>query len=260
MKYFFIFTLLLVSVFSRLDRHFFKSNDSFCPKYILPNWSRLPQYETKNIAIDEITNQPFSYLTKGKQSFVFVSRDQKWVLKFPRLPRRMMRLAWTRPAPNAFFENFIQNGKWIYEELGKETGILYAHLKPTTHLGSIHLIDRFQQHYFLALDELPFFIQKYGENYFSYFEKQQNPKPLIEKTVQLFSDLYEKGFIDRDPILDKNFGVLIDSPFIMDIGQLEKCAQLPPRNEYLQQMTQSLEGKLSQESPELLSFYKNLLQ
>lgn len=260
MKFFSIFLLLLVAVVSRLDRYFFKQNDSFCPKHIFPNWSRLPQFETKPNEVDEILSQPFTYLTKGKQCFVFLSQDQKWVLKFPRLPRSKMCYSFSRSTPNPFFERALKNGKWIYEELGSETGIIYAHLKPSQHLGSIHLIDRFQQHYYLSLDDLPFFIQKYGENFFSFFEKLKDPKPLIANTVQLFANLYEKGFIDRDPILDKNFGVVDGLPFIIDIGQLEKCEKLPPRTEYLYEMTQSLGGKLERESPHLYQFYKKLLQ
>ena len=38
--------------------------------------------ETQLESLKKITNQPFTYLNRGKQSFVFVSQDQKYVLKF----------------------------------------------------------------------------------------------------------------------------------------------------------------------------------
>jgi len=259
MKYLSIAFLILVAVFAKLDRHFFKTNDSFCPKFIFPNWSRIPQLETKPSDTSKILSQSFRYLTKGKQSFVFLSEDGKWILKFPRLPRAKMRHALHFEAKKPFFENALIHGKSIYEELEEETGIVYAHLKPSENLENVHLIDQYSQSYYLDLNDLPFFLQKCGEDFFSIFARLEDPKALIEKTISLFSSLYDKGFIDRDSIFDKNFGVVEGAPFIMDIGQLEKCDELPPRGEYLSEMTQSLGGKLQRESPDLYEYYKKLL-
>ena len=38
--------LLLLAVFAKLDRHFFKENAYFCPNCIHPRWARCPQFET----------------------------------------------------------------------------------------------------------------------------------------------------------------------------------------------------------------------
>ncbi|MDN3506166.1 MAG: hypothetical protein P0S96_02950 [Simkaniaceae bacterium] len=259
MRYVSIAFFVLMAVFAKLDRHFFKSNDSFCPKFIFPNWSRLPQLSTKPRDVSNILSQRFRYLTKGKQSFVFLSEDGKWVLKLPRLPRAKMRYALHFDAKKPFFENALLHGKSIYEELEKETGVVYAHLKPSQQFNPVLLIDQYGQNYSLDPNDLPFFLQKRGEDFFTFFAGLKDPTTLIEKTISLFSSLYDKGFIDRDPILDKNFGVIDGSPFIMDIGQLEKCDHLPSRREYLEEMTQSLAEKLQRESPDLYKYYKKLL-
>ncbi len=258
MKYLGLLLILTSALFVRLDRYFFKTNDSFCPKFISPIWSRCPQIETQSTLDPKILDQPFVYLTKGEQSFIFLSADRKWILKFPRLPRSV-RSTFRKKGVSKKFETFLKNGNLVCEELGNETGLVYAHLKPSDEFGEISLWDRYGHEHVLPLDTLPFFVQKYGEEYFSAFAKSEDPKSLIRKTVDLFNSLYEKGFIDRDPILDKNFGVIDGNPFIIDTGQLEKCEDLPSREEYLKLMMGSLEGFLSRESPPLHEFYKNCL-
>ncbi len=262
MHYVLIPFLFAFLAFARLDRLFFKANASFCPKHVIPNWSRCPQYTTPSSPqVDEILNQQFTYLTKGKQSFVFVSEDQKWVIKLVRLPRYAMRYSRKGSVSSiSFLSKTLEGCKWAYEALSEETGVVYAHLGPTDDLHcSINLIDQLGRKYSFSADSIPFVVQKFGKPFFPVFDAEKNPTELIEKTVQLFSSLYDKGFIDRDSILDKNFGVIDTAPFIIDIGQLEKIDTLPPRSEYLLEMTHSLGVKLLRESPQLYSYYKNLL-
>ena len=262
-KYFIIYIILLVCLGIRLDRYFFKKNDSFCPKFIQPNWRYCPKNETLPLSerIKEIFDQPFTYLAKGKQSFVFKSEDQQWVIKFIRLPRYARSFSLKRSEKSSYLTRTLQSCKESYENLGKETQVAYAHLEPSSSLNKkIHLIDRYQKSYFLELDSFPFAVQKYGRSFFSVFYESDKKKKLIKKTIQLYSKLYEKGYIDRDPILDKNFGIIGNEPFILDIGQLEKCEKLPSKADYLWQMTQSLGWKLQCEFPHLYSYYKNLLQ
>jgi hypothetical protein len=211
--------------------------------------------------LEQILRQPYTYLTKGKQSFVFLSEDKKWVIKFFRLPRHLRRLSLKSPSERSplFFQT-LNNSKGAYEDLSEETGVLYSHLSPCDSVGvHIHLIDKFKQAYFLPLDELPFVVQKYGEDFFSALDKSPHPEKLLEQTVQLFTTLYNKGYIDRDPIFEKNFGVVDHAPFIIDIGQVEKASELPPKEEYLAEMTHSLHVKLQRESPKLYAYFKKLL-
>jgi len=124
------------------------------------------------------------------------------------------------------------------------------------------LIDTFGIKYVLDLDILPFAIQKYGKPFFCVFDPldQNAAKKVIAKTISLFAHLHRRGFIDRDPIFDKNFGICENAPFIMDVGQLEKSENLPPLKEYILEMTQSLRGNLARESPELCTYYHSLIK
>jgi len=264
LRFFGVF-LLFCLVLGRLDRYFFKKNGSFCPSFVLPNWSRCPQFDTKhNESVRSILNQPFSYLTKGVQSFVFLSADQRWIIKFIRLPRYVKRRSWKGKSSNLVnLQRTLKSFQTASSFLEKETGVIYSHLQPTTVWNqTLHLIDRYHREHFLAIDDLLFAIQQYGNPFFSIFNtlEMEEAKILITKTIDLFLTLYEKGFIDRDPILERNFGIYEKEPFIIDIGQLEFCGDLPSRKQYIKEMTHSLHVHLSQGSPELLAHYFQILQ
>ncbi len=262
MNYLIISFFILSSLFFRLDRLFLKQNGSFSEKFIVPDWSKCPQYATTPPQnVEAILNQPFRYLTKGRQSFVFLSDDGKWVLKFLRLPKFFMRYSYkgsSSSSPN--FTHAVDSFKWAQEALSRETAVIYSHLQPTSFLQPTTLIDHFGVGHQCNFNDLPFLIQKYGDPFFTAFEKSKEPKALIQKTIALYESLFEKGFIDHDPIFDQNFGIIDGEPFIMDIGQLEKTSSLPRKELFLHEMTKSLGSKLERESPLLYDYYKKFLQ
>lgn len=249
-----------IILFATIDRYFYKQNDSFCLKEMIPKWSIHPENDGMfNERIQEILDQPFIYLTKGKQCFVFLSQDQKWVLKFPRLSRKHMKLSLRSIGDISFAEKAKQEQK-IYELIQEETKIAYTHWKPTYNLGHVYLVDLMGNSYYFSLNEIPFYLQEYGDQFFSSFWKSSNPKKIIKKTLKLFENLYEKNLIDNDPIFDTNFGIIGETPYIIDPGEYQFCQQLPLKEQYLRQMTHSLGSKLQERSPNLFLFYKNLLQ
>jgi len=265
MKSLFLTLLICCLVFIRLDRLFFKKNGSFGLNCIQPKWALCPQLETiPSDDLASILDQNFTYWTKGKQSFVFKSQDQQWVLKFLRLPKYVREGGGKGKKESLMcLKQTWANCKAAYEELSKETGIVYAHLEPTDFLHQkITLIDLFEKTYTLDSDNIPFILQKCGNSYFTKFIQmdEKSAKNMIAKTIDLFIQLHTKGFIDKDPILDKNFGICEEDPFIIDVGQLEKCSSLSSRKEYILEMTQSLRGYLMRESPELYAYYNQILK
>lgn len=260
----FLTLFLFIAVFARTDRYFFKQNDSFNLNFIYPIWSKLPEIETPPPSLESsIFAQPFYYLAKGQQCYAFKSQDGKWILKFFRLPRsfRYGKLDLKKEDTSKFLEGLFC-AKWAYETLEAETKVAYAHLQKTHHLErDVDLVDLYGTRHKINLDHLPFFLQRCGIPYFPYLRSAgiEEAKNIIRDTLLLFSSLYEKGFIDCDPILDKNFGIVDQEPFILDVGQLEKRKILPPKEIYLEEMTQSLGGYLQRESPGLYPYYKNLL-
>jgi len=251
-----------------MDRFFFKQNESFCPSFILPKWSKCPQLKTKEPSLSPqelqaLLSQPFTYLSKGNEFFAFSSKDNKWVIKFLHLSKSVRRFRVTHQKKSIQKLSLcLTSIKSAYEQLPTITNVAYAHLSPSDHLKQkILLIDKLGHSWEADLDALPFVIQRKGTPYFTHFEKlnASEKKALISDTIALFLNLYDNQLIDRDPIFSKNYGVYANKPFILDIGQLEKLDSLPTRSEYLRQMTRSLDCKLSFEDPELHPFYLSQL-
>ncbi|MBI3237041.1 MAG: hypothetical protein HYZ48_05010, partial [Chlamydiales bacterium] len=70
-----------------LQRFCHKQTDGFSRYKICSDLSFHPEWETPppDVDLSCILDQPFHYLTKGAQSYVFVSADDRYVLKFFRI-------------------------------------------------------------------------------------------------------------------------------------------------------------------------------
>jgi hypothetical protein len=274
--FFLLICLAFLASIVRLDRNFFKSNDSFNLNFIhsclrnSPDWEICCQHRG---LVDQILNQPFTYLTKGKQSFVFASSDGDYVLKFYRFPSSLRPYSWlmrpfrklstsTKENLDANFRSF----KLAYDDLREESGLVLVHMNKTSGIyRKVTLTDKMGVQHIVDLNKVAFLLQQRGTRFFSEFDQQakspdlSEAKATIEKTVALFASCWKKGAIDLDPILDKNFGLIDGSPFIIDVGQWTRPSELPPLKEYLLQMTGSLSHKLSNENPELYQFYQEAI-
>lgn len=239
---------LLVITFARLNRIFFKQNGSFRLERIMAQLE-VPSDTTPPLPSKtaEILKQTFYYLDKGNECFVFISEDQKWVVKFIRMDRcHNLKEA---------LDRFDQ----AHHELPHETRVIYAHTKKTRHLPKVRLVDRLSNAYHLDLNQLPFLIQRAGVPYFEALENSSAPVEILEKTVQIYSDLHDKRIIDADSIFEKNVGVVDNTPFIIDVGHLAKMTTPLSRNDYLDKMLVSLKDHLAKNFPQLHQVYKNLL-
>lgn len=235
---------LLIACFCRLDRIFYKQNDSFCRSHILADWSSLPSYPSPlSASTSEILSQTFSYLDKGNEYFVFLSHDKHWVIKFPRVPRHK---DMTRTLNTLHICSTL---------LAEETAIEYAHLERTRTYLNVKLIDRFGHPHQIQIDHIPFIIQKAGQPFFEEFHTEHDPRALIRDAVAVYRSIQSKGFADRDPIFHKNFGISEGRPFIMDIGKIYEATS----DDSLEKMTVSLRDEIALHCPHLLSYYKKTL-
>jgi len=236
--------LALVACFCRLDRIFYKQNDSFCQRQILINWSSLPTYPSPlEPSTLEILGQSFSYLKKGKEFFVFLSSDKKWVIKIPRVPHHKS------------MAETLGILRDCSTQLHEETAMEYAHLEQTKTHQRLMLLDRFGVEYQIELDSIIFFLQRAGVLFFEHFSTASNPLPLIRDAISVYRSIHSKGFTDQDAIFQKNFGIYDDRPFIMDVGKL-----IPATSEdSLEKLTVSLRDEIAHHYPHLLLEYKKAL-
>ena len=268
---FIFFVLLLV----RIDRYFFKRNHSFCLRYIHSTIANKADWQLPdNPEIKEIINQKFRYFNKGKQSFVFLSEDGQYVLKFYRFHSSFRPLPWLnhpftflfhprkkRAVSLAHLTETFRSFKAAYLDLKEETAVVFVHLNPDGGEEKIRIIDTFGIEHCLCRNKLSFILQKRGELLYPYLSQLiQNlefdrAKQLINGVLDLFLSCAEKGYTDDDCILDKNYGVLENRAMILDVGKLRFVGKIENKKNYLIEKTQSLRNKLEKESPELLTYY-----
>lgn len=188
----------------------------------------------------EALNQPYYYLESGSQSYVFVSKDESYVLKFFkhkrwRLPSLidqiplpsyldLKRKQWKQKKKQTVYSTF-NSCKVSYEEFKDKTGVFYLHLNPTKHLQQILTVkDGIGLKHQINLDSISFVLQKKATPTDQYLLNLKASGD-IERAQEALRDLLnlnlyraQKGYSDKDPHLIRNFGFLNHQVVEIDIG------------------------------------------
>jgi hypothetical protein len=198
----------------------------------------LSQEEEKEM--QQALTQSYIYYDSGGQSFIFLSADGKYVIKF--FKQRIFQLPfWFKLLPSWFFPHYQAIRKWKKENKWQRdyqsydlafrsfrdiSGLIYVHLQPTSHLQKkIHLVDREGKEYFADLDTLDFVVQykacSVDKKIIDCMESNQKEeaKKAISSLVQLFINRSRQGLCDRDPNIATNCGFLGDKAIKIDVGR-----------------------------------------
>jgi hypothetical protein len=200
----------------------------------------------------KVFEQPFHYIDKGSQCYVFESEDQKTVIKFFRFDERKSNLK--------IFTLF--NAAHIaFERLKRETGLLYIHLNPTElGLPTLRCSDAIGRTYHLALDECRFAVQKKVQTFESAMrEAKENPelmKRRIDQLIDLLKARAEKGVFNSDPSLSRNFGFLENRAIEIDFGNYRPLIPHTKEQE-VERYTERLKRYLNQNAPEWVSYLED---
>ncbi|MEX0962281.1 MAG: hypothetical protein WDZ28_05450 [Simkaniaceae bacterium] len=191
--------------------------------------------------LEPLLNQPFFYLDSGAQSYVFISQDQEFVLKF--FKNQHLRIPpWIDALPlfgplgkyqrakrekkSAIKQQLIESIDIADKYLKEETGLIYTHLQKTQGLNKkLTIYDKINICHKLDLDQYEFYIQKKAELAYSYLAKTRDSKVLY-KLLKLIKSRYEKNIFDKDPDFATNFGFIYDTPIQIDLGRFSIMA--PP--------------------------------
>lgn len=161
--------------------------------------------DQKNL-VDSILSQRFTYLGKGCQSYVFLSQDGQYVLKFFKYQRfrtqpwldylsfipwveryRQEKIAKKQRRLNGFFNSW----RIAFDELQEHTGLLYVHLNKTNHLNKVLTItDKMGFEHYLELDQMEFLLQK----------KVQMLGPYIKELMRLVFGLHLVKLVTDDDV------------------------------------------------------------
>lgn len=193
--------------------------------------------------IRELLNQPFMYLAKGKQSYVFVSMDKKYVLKFFKKKDSGALEDQTEVSGNPILGYFHkkklrkekQKKKRLelsqalaLTDLREETGVEYIHLQRCGLKGSVLLLDPRGEVLHVEVDTLQFIIQHTIAPLKETFVKLMHANQIEEAKLKVHAifDLLEncckKSIWDRDTglIQNGNIGFLESRAVYIDTGRL----------------------------------------
>lgn len=277
-----ILTLVICVIYAK--KFCYKQTDGFALYKILstlplnPSWETPPLTEEKTQEIRSLLNQPFHYLAKGAQSYVFVSEDNQVVVKFFRLyhlrpPAWMSALKLPLPLQPFVLHKMLSKREELekdfdsyalaYNEMQEETGLIYLHLNKTDHLKQkIILHDKLNIAHELELDQMEFLVQKKADLVYPRIdaivqtEGMKSARAAISGLVHLLQLRCEKGIFDKDPDLNTNFGFIDKTAVQIDIGRFrpeEKRESAEVYRDEILRITDNLRQWLDQRYPELSS-------
>jgi len=285
----FFCTSLLLFIFAifTLDRHLLSHNHHFCLQNISGNLAFHPEWDSNkppSLDLDrDVFNQKYTYLSKGRQSYVFASDDGKYVLKLLIFPIYMRPFYWIshpfslhlhpkRKAEKALYKSekiltTCESFKIAYEELPEQTDVLFIHLnKSPFSQKKIEIVDALGHSYFLPIEKHYFIVQKKGEHIFPTLsqminnQKTEEAKQLIDSIISLIVSRCQKGIADRDAILEKNYGWNGKRAIHFDVGRFARDDSLKDPKAYSQEVTKimhSVATYLAQHDPALYEYYQN---
>lgn len=229
--------------------------------YELPydsRWDTRSLDESESERLNSILSQKFHYLGKGCQSYVFSSDDGQYVIKFFKYqrfrPQGWLYYTTFLPGMDQYLRNKIHkkrerlegvftSWKMAFEELQKETGVVYVHLNKSNFLNQfVEIYDKIGLKHQLNIDDYEFMIQRKAALLCPTIQKwmaednQSRTKLLLDDLLGLILSEYQRGMADNDHALMQNTGVLDSKPIHIDAGQFIKNSKVKNQGIYSQEL------------------------
>jgi hypothetical protein len=239
------FPLLIVFILARfyyaLTDDFRLSNITF-PLPYKESWSVTPLDSEHEKQLEKIFSQPFYYLGKGAQSYVFSSEDRQYVLKF---------FKFKHLRPSVFIDTLPSIGllktykdkqnarkqrklfgvfesyKLAYDMDKNESGLIFIQLNTEGNPKRlITLYDKINLKREVDLQHYPFIVQKKGETLRVILSRLfkdgdiTTVKERLGQILDLYAGEYNKGLYDHDHGIMQNTGFIGDIPIHLDVGKL----------------------------------------
>jgi hypothetical protein len=243
-----------------------KKTDGFSVAFIHSDLEYNPAWETQSIAsttqaeLDKIFSQQFRYLGCGGQSFVFVSENDEYVIKFfkHRNFRKPYSYLLTLPLPGilelsrlrkldkALFKinRDFSSYKLAYEELREESGLIYIHLNKGKQLKrSLKITDKMGIEHEIDLDRIEFIVQKRAEHLYSRINQLmasgdlKGAKQSLHAILEVIVSRCKKGIFDEDPRIHHNLGFIGSTAIFIDIGRFVRDPQRTLPSVYLNDLS-----------------------
>jgi hypothetical protein len=281
------FFLFAASLFLGIDRFAHHKSRRFSASKITnshapsPEWEIPPLSPQEKKALDQILDQKFTYYSKGSQAYVFISEDQKYILKF--LKQQKLRAnSWLAHLPflfNPYYQQYLFKQKkrqdtfsackTAFTKLKNETGLIYVHINNARDTNKkITLFDKNGERHVIPVDQTSFYMQKRAQLIYSrisemmHNEDLEGAKRVISSVFSLIDYLGKSGVVDNDPILRKNFGLIDDIAVQIDVGKLRIDPERQQNYAYKKEVgsiVHSFKTWLEQNYPELFNHFEECL-
>jgi len=262
---------VVILLFAACPNAYRRITHGFRPAKCLLNWPEKPEWENaplhleKQQQIQAILQQPFSYFSKGKQCFVFLSQDGKHVLKLFRfdgskIPYGQMiahRIKkWSResladPLPlRTKVPKTLSSCKIAYDRATDLTGLVHVHLNPKkSFFPALWIKDRLGRLHQLDPSAFRFILQKKCDPLFPTLLKAtpEEREGLISSFSHLIDRLENLGFKNIDPKLGSNFGFLEGKAIVIDVGNFayDPIHAKEDRTIFIPRLNRCLQSKLA---------------
>jgi hypothetical protein len=192
--------------------------------------------------VHEILHQPYSYLGKGGQCYVFLSADGRYVLKFAKCQRYrpepwLEALSWFPPVgayrdrlarhKEKRLDAVYRSWKLAFDHLREETGLVYVHLDPRgAVLGETIVIDEAGTSHSVAMDQMQFLVQRRVEMLGPTLKRlvaqgeMEQARRLTAKLATLISKDREGALCDLDTNVVRNTGLHQEQLVCTDVGMV----------------------------------------
>lgn len=274
-----LYTVVAIASFLSLERLCHLATDGFSVLKITHKLPQSPRAEEPTPPIHTILSQSFRYLDSGAQSYVFLSEDEQYVIKFFKF-QHMRIPQWINYVPlpknleeyrhhkiakkNKVIEKLFLSYQIGYNLLQEETGLVYLHLNKTKEHCPLHLIDKIGVHYLIEGSDIAFVIQRKGTLFYEALKQDMqkgditHAKEVISSLLKLTILRCKKGVGDEDPDFRTNFGIISGNVAQLDVGRFyleehERDPEVYKRELY--RITRNFRKWLEETYPPLLSYF-----
>ncbi|MCE5295077.1 MAG: hypothetical protein LLF94_10770 [Chlamydiales bacterium] len=228
-----------------------KANCNFSIANItLSDWIAVKDVPTNSPADLELAktvfDQPFHYLGRGRQSFIFESSDNHYILKFNKCQRiNVSPLFKTLPLPHFLdvkrqkvlderssrIRHHLESMKLARDPLADLCGVIYLHIQPGNDTGkTLTLIDRLGFSHKVDIDSVPYILQKKAMRVMPVLKKLVKAKKTDElkqrlnQLIDLFVERASLGIINPDSSILKhdNIGYTDTRAIYIDLGTFRR--------------------------------------
>ncbi len=281
-----VFILFFCSLFLGIDRFAHRKSLEYSLSTMnsfyqySDEWNLPPLSAEDKDQLDHILGQKFTFFTRGSQAYVFISEDQKYILKFLN-QQKLKPKTWLAYIPlsfNPYYKQLQQTQKkchdtflsckTAYLDFKEETGLIYLHLIPSKQHRKVMLYDKNGDCHLVNLEKTSYFVQNRAQLIFLRISELmragevEQAKNIISSVFNLIDHLGKKGVVDNDPVLRRNFGLIHDRAVQIDIGSLRidpnSAATLAYKKD-IPNITHNFQTWLEKNYPELLPHFQERL-